>query len=398
MQPMSPTTAAFKNRVPKQVVRALPLYIACIVLVGFLFQLGSFSSNHATDVSKRQVSHQAALRKGGSRFPRKIWQTWKVDPYSMEERDSTSARSWTAKNPNHRYEVLTDNTDLDYVETNFGPYGLNRPDIVYMYRSLTARIIKADLLRYLVMYLEGGVYADIDVEAMKPMERFIPERFDEGHVEMIVGIEIDQPEFENHPILGSKSKSFCQWTFMCKPGLPVMMHLIDGIIKWLNEVAKQQKCAIADISLGFDEVISGTGPSAFTVAILKEMSRREGKEITWDTFHSMNEAKLVGGVLVLTVEAFAAGQGHSDSGNHGGRQVLVKHHYHASDWPSKHPRFSHPVYAEVENCNWVPECVKQWDFDIASWDTLTKEEQDQRIADKEAADLEAAQTNSPAPG
>lgn len=395
---MSPKSGPFKNRVPKQIIRALPLYVAGILVVGFLFQLGSRgSSTKIGDILKREVSYQAPMIGGGSKFPKKIWQSWKVDPLNMEERDSTSARTWTAKNPSHRYEVLTDNTDLDYVETNFGPHGLNRPDIVYTYRSLTARIIKADLLRYLVMYLEGGVYTDIDVEALKPIDRFIPDRFNERDIDMVVGVEIDQPQFEDHPILGKKSKSFCQWTFMCKPGLPVMMHLIDNIIKWLSDVAKKQNCSVSDIVLDFDEVISGTGPSAFTIAILKEMSRHEGKTITWDTFHELGESKLIGGVLVLTVEAFAAGQGHSDSGNHGGRQALVKHHYHASGWPSKHPRYSHPVYAEVERCNWDEQCVKQWDFDIASWDALSPEEQAQKIADKEATDLQAAQMDALAP-
>ena len=309
----------------------------------------------------------------------------------MDERDASTARSWTSKNPSHRYEVLTDNTDLAYVEINFGPRGLNRPDIVYMYRALTARIVKADLLRYLVMYVEGGVYADIDVEALKPFERFVPERFDEGDIDMIVGIEIDQPNFEDHPILGKKSKSFCQWTFVCKPRLPVMLHLVDNIIRWLNGVAKVQGVGIGEVMLDFDEVISGTGPSAFTLAILAEMSRKEGRKITWDVFHNLQESKLVGSVLVHTVEAFAAGQGHSDSGNHGARTALVKHHYHASLWPSKHPRYSHPVYGEVERCNWVVECVEQWDFDIKQWETLGELERAQKIADKEEADLKAAQ-------
>ncbi len=103
----------------------------------------------------------------------------------------TRARTWTAKNPGHRYEVLTDNNALYYVETHFGPNGLNRPDIVEMYRSLTAKIIKADLLRYLVMYVEGGLYADIDVEALKPIDRFIPNHYDDASIDMVIGVEID---------------------------------------------------------------------------------------------------------------------------------------------------------------------------------------------------------------
>lgn len=323
------------------------------------------------------------------KFPRRIWQTWKVNPYDFDLRDHTVARTWPEKNPGYRYEVLTDQNDLYYVESHFGPAGLNRPDIVYTYRTLTAKIIKADLLRYLIAYVEGGVYADIDVEALRPIQRFIPSRFEEKDVDMVIGIEIDQPEFQAHPILGPKSMSFCQWTFMCKPKLPVMLQIVDNIITWINDVARQQGVPISDVQLDFDDVLSGTGPSAFTREILRYMSKKEGRTIHWDNFHAMDESKLVGGVLVLTVEAFAAGQGHSDSGNHNAKQALVKHHYHASQWPTNHPRYKHPVFGEVEKCNWVPECVKAWDENTAAFELLPADEQQRQIAAQEAA--EAAQ-------
>lgn len=90
-------------------------------------------------------------------FPEKIWQTWKVDPLTLEPREQARAQSWLHKNPGYRYEVLTDSNDVHYVETRYGPFGLNRPDIVYIYRQITAKIVRADMLRYLVMYAEGGV-------------------------------------------------------------------------------------------------------------------------------------------------------------------------------------------------------------------------------------------------
>ncbi|EEH18695.1 hypothetical protein PABG_07755 [Paracoccidioides brasiliensis Pb03] len=319
-------------------------------------------------------------------FPRKIWQIWKVDPLDFEERDLRCARSWTSKNPTHRYEVLTDQNDLYYLETHFGPKGFNRPDIIYVYRSLTARIIKADLLRYLIMYVEGGVYADIDVEALRPLDRFIPDRFNEKNIDMVIGVEIDQPEFRKHPVLGPKSQSFCQWTFICKPRLPVMLKLVDNIIRWLNELSKKQGVPISQLTLDFDDVISGTGPSAFTNAILEDMSHRTGNEVNWDVFHNMAESKVVGGILVLTVEAFAAGQGHSDSGNHNTRTALVKHHYHASGWPSNHRRYKHPMFDEVETCNWNAQCVAEWDKNKADFEALPLEEQAKRIAVKQFAD------------
>lgn len=325
------------------------------------------------------------------KFPRRIWQTWKVNPYEFDGRDHTVAQTWPQKNPSYRYEVLTDQNDLYYVESHFGPEGLNRPDIVETYRSLTAKIIKADLLRYLIMYVEGGVYADIDVEALRPITRFLPSRFDERDIDMVIGVEIDQPEFKDHPILGPKSMSFCQWTFMCKPKVPVMLHLVDNIISWIHGVARQQGVSISEVQLDFDAVLSGTGPSAFTRAMLKYMSEKVGYPVDWDAFHAMDESKVVGRVLVLTIEAFAAGQGHSDSGNHNAKQALVKHHYHASKWPTSHPRYKHPVFGEVEQCNWKEDCVKSWDENKSNFEKLPLEEQQRQISAAEAAD--SAQNN-----
>lgn len=374
--------------------RCLPIYSISVFVILLILNADLFAVSvptGGTSVLKRGATSQrnsygssvaVPVAKG---FPKKIWQTWKIDPLQFEERDSTTARTWLQKNPDFRYEVLTDNNDMGYVEQHFGSEGFNRPDIVDMYRSITATIIKADLLRYMVMYAEGGVYADIDVEALKPVSRFIPDhRYDENDIDMVIGVEIDQPDFKDHPVLGKKSQSFCQWTFMARPRLPVMLHLIENIMSWLKDLAKEQGVPVSEVVLDFDQVISGTGPSAFTQAILKQMNMdapRGAPEITWNEFHELDESKIVSRVLVLDVEAFAAGQGHSDSGNHDSRGALVKHHYHASNWPSRHPRFNHPAYGPVEQCNWEPGCVAQWDANIAAFALLNEEEQKKTIED-----------------
>jgi mannosyltransferase OCH1-like enzyme len=378
--------------------RCIPIYLTCVVIFLLILNADLFT------VSIPRGNSQV-LRRGSSRvkssspatapvtppgvgFPKKIWQSWKVDPLHFEQRDSNTARTWLQRNPDFRYEVLTDSNDLGYVEQHFGPGGFDRPDIVNLYRDINATIIKADLLRYMVMYAEGGVYADIDVEALKPVSKFIPDhRYAEDDIDMVIGVEVDEPEFKDHPILGKKSRSFCQWTFMARPRLPVMMRLIENIMSWLSDLARQQNVPISEVVMDFDQVISGTGPSAFTAAILEEMNANRPigtPEITWDVFHDLDESKIVSRVLVLDVEAFAAGQGHSDSGNHNARGALVKHHYHASNWPSRHPRFTHPVYGPVEHCNWEASCVRQWDADTAAYALMTPEEQKALAEEKEA--------------
>jgi mannosyltransferase OCH1-like enzyme len=340
----------------------LPAYIALIVIV-LVFVNSSFITApiRAAHKYKRELRYQQPIQAPTAVIPRKIWQTWKTGPLAFEQQHQDTAKTWPAKNPTYRYEVLTDDNALEYVKWHYGVYGFNRPDIIKLYQDINITIIKADLLRYLIMYAEGGVYADIDVEALRPVARFIPERYNELDVDMIIGVEIDEPAFKDHPVLGSKCMSFCQWTFAAKPRLPVMMRLIENIQEWVHDLSKQKGVPISELELDFNEVISGTGPSAFTQAIIEQMTaQNHGKQVTWDPFHNLVESRLINGILVLNVEAFAAGQGHSDSGNHDSRGALIKHHYHASNWPSRHPRLNHPMYGEVEKCNWNPGCVAEW--------------------------------------
>ena len=390
------------NRFGRQPRKILLLMMGCATAFLILRRLIGFTSPTSSFLHIAPSSPSSPSSVGGT-FPKKIWQSWKVDPTRFEFRDAERARTWTVKNPTYRYEVLTDDNAMSWVEEHYGPNGLNRPDIVSTYRDLeNIKIIQSDLLRYLIMYAVGGVYADIDVEALRSIDHFIPKRVDQLEIDMLIGVETDEPRLKNHPILGSKSQSFCQWTFMCKPRVPVMMKLIDHILDWINDLARAQNKPISEVKLDFDGVLSGTGPSAFTNAILDYMSEMTRSKVTWDDFHNLEESTVVGRVLVLPAEAMAAGTGHSDSGNHGGRAALVKHHFHASTWTDTHPRKKHPVYGEVESCNWNVDCVALWDANTAFFSSLPEEVQLKMIEIKELDEAQkpgvpAAQAGKGAP-
>jgi len=209
MPPHSPIVSHFQGKLTSQVRRVLPAYLAVVFLLLFFANTHFFTAPiRAVNKHRREVRYQQPLIQTHSFIPRKIWQTWKVGPLGFEQRDSDSAKTWPAKNPTYRYEVLTDDNALEYLEWHYGPQGFNRPDFIELYRELNITIIKADLLRYLVMYAEGGVYADvssrlvhykmvtdlsqIDVECLKPIDRFIPERYNKEEVDMIISVEIDE--------------------------------------------------------------------------------------------------------------------------------------------------------------------------------------------------------------
>jgi mannosyltransferase OCH1-like enzyme len=359
------------GRLPKQVQRVLLMCLGALLLSVLFFRGGPSRPS----LQPPQITHVA--------FPKKIWQTWMVGPLAFEEREATRVRTWMTKNPGYRHEVLTDENALAYVQEHFGPRGLNRPDILEVYQELNIKIIKADFLRYLVMYVEGGVYADIDVEALKPVDKFIPPDVDLADIDLVIGVEVDEPSFDFHKILGPKCKSFCQWTFMSKPGSPAILRLINNVIMWLNALSKAQSVPIANVTVNFDDVIKGTGPTAFTAAVLAEMAAQTGHAIDWNMFHHMDTPVQVANILVLTIDAFAAGQEHSHSGDHSSEAAMVKHHYHATGWAENFSRYSHPAYGMVEECSWKMDCVKQWDSNTTAFSSLPKEQQQQLITDHE---------------
>jgi mannosyltransferase OCH1-like enzyme len=380
---ISPLRISLVGRIPKSLQRALLATSAYLLLALFFSNAGLPLS--PTLILHRFLSPTPAHTP--STFPKKIWQTWPLSPLHFEDRERDRAKTWIERNPGFQYEVLTDENALSYVERYFGPAGLDRADIVATYRELEIKIIKADFLRYLVMYVEGGVYADIDVEALKPVDQWGIENWAvmggwrEEDVDLVIGVEVDEPTFLFHPIMGPKCTGFCQWTFMAKPRTPVLMGLIEDVMRWLQEMVAKQGKGLGEIELVFDDVIKGTGPTAFTEAMMGEMRRQTGRsDLGWDEFHALKGPKKMGRILVLTIDAFAAGQDHSGSGSHESELAMVKHHYHATSWTDSFTRYSHPAYGMAEECGFHMECLLEWDRNTTAFPSLPEEEQQRLIA------------------
>jgi len=58
-------------------------------------------------------------------------------------------------NPNFNYKLFDDNECREFIKDNF------RPDVLYAYDSLIPGAYKADLWRYCVLFIHGGIYLDI---------------------------------------------------------------------------------------------------------------------------------------------------------------------------------------------------------------------------------------------
>ncbi|KAL4870314.1 hypothetical protein BDV12DRAFT_195462 [Aspergillus spectabilis] len=122
----------------------------------------SQSSASATDLSaysilNRPISHDKTT------IPKIIHQTWFPAGSNM----SSSAKSWVATvkkfHPDWEYVLWDDGSNEKLVREYF-------PWFLETYKSLPKEINRADMARNFYMFLFGGMYADVDTEALRPVE------------------------------------------------------------------------------------------------------------------------------------------------------------------------------------------------------------------------------------
>lgn len=86
-------------------------------------------------------------------IPKHVYQTWNESelPYTIKEGMDDMRR----KNPELQFHFFDDAMCRDFIEENFGNRVLNA------YNTLIPGAYKADLWRYCLMYIKGGIYIDI---------------------------------------------------------------------------------------------------------------------------------------------------------------------------------------------------------------------------------------------
>lgn len=135
------------------------LFIYCIISTLFCFRFISLAKYTSQTCEATFESLAQNISAPSHQFPRKIWQTSKNGPAGLDSEDKQPIQSWVKINQKHRYEILTAHTAESYVRDTFS----HRQDIVEMFTDLQDPILRADLIRYLVLLGDGGVYSDIDV-------------------------------------------------------------------------------------------------------------------------------------------------------------------------------------------------------------------------------------------
>lgn len=267
----------------------------------------------------------------------------------------------------------------EFVEANFATH----TRLLEAYRNIPNMGMKSDLLRYLILSREGGVYSDIDTVAIRPIDAWVPRRY-RDRIRLVVGIEFDKRDGVNWADI-PHDLQFCQWTIAAAPGHPVFTRMVDRVLDSLDEMtAAHNNTPLAEIVPGSFEVMNSTGPAAWTDVVFETLqgydpSLNETKDLSF-----MTSARVIGDVLVLPIDGFGMGQQHSASTNDGSvpPEALMKHLFWGS-WREPEEEDKEEDKEEVEEAQTVIE------GDQTNWHEAQVQEAAQRLEDAQRAQEEA---------
>lgn len=123
-----------------------------------------------------------------SEIPLKIFQTWNTKnlPIHMKKNSLLLQK----QNPQFEYYLYDDEDCVAFIKKHFGP------EVIKAYDTIVPGAYKADLWRYCVLYIHGGIYLDMKMRCvgdfrlieLTKQEHYVKDRINSGFMEGDIGI------------------------------------------------------------------------------------------------------------------------------------------------------------------------------------------------------------------
>lgn len=138
-------------------------------------------------------------------IPKIIWQTYK-DPFEqLPQYAKDAAQTWKDLNPEYKYVYMHDQEIQDLIINEFDTEWLE------IFNNYPLGVMRGDLFRYMIIYLYGGVYADLDTVCNVPISTWINKDAD-----MVICIDDD-------------NINYAQLAFASKAKHPILKKVLDLI-------------------------------------------------------------------------------------------------------------------------------------------------------------------------
>lgn len=166
-----------------------------------------------------------------SEIPYKLWQTWKnceLPPEAISLREKWE--SVNAKQPLHS-TLFNDSEMLSFMEQHFDA------EVVHMYNDLPLGVMRADLWRLAIIYIKGGIYADIDVAPLRPVSQWLPidpmEKVGQEYFPPSITFQYSKVSWSTCSLLLALEHpvNVCQWALAATAGHPVLKVAMELMLE-----------------------------------------------------------------------------------------------------------------------------------------------------------------------
>jgi mannosyltransferase OCH1-like enzyme len=194
------------------------------------------------------------------------------------------------------------------------------PEYEDTFNSLATIVEKTDMWRYAVLFLDGGVYLDYDVDVIKEVDRW-GEFLSEPYGALVGAEKVLQTEEERMTQGFTHRIQWCQWTLVSRPNHPLFKRTLDSILQYILHEQRRPSRSVRDPIM---DVLMRTGPGRFTQAVNAYLS-----EQGTSSDNVVQRYVTVGDVGFLPTHAF----GYRDNPGNvvDWRQVCVLHNF-AGTW------------------------------------------------------------------
>ncbi|KAJ3407291.1 hypothetical protein HDU80_009190 [Chytriomyces hyalinus] len=244
----------------------------------------------------------------GSPIPNQILRTWKtnsrreIKEMCHNGTDHPDRLRWfeTWENLNTRaVQIIFTDADMDtFVKGHFSQR------VIEAYFKLPKVVLRADYVRYMMLYELGGVYSDFDVSCRQPIWKWA---LGKPNVAVIVGVE--DPGYASHPLYGEQIDSIQQWTMASARHHPFMAKVLHAVTEKIHSFSPEELIEA--------DVLELTGPGIW-------------KKVVWDHIVGLGanlsssafmyeEYQLYDDVLVL-------GKNYLNSKSEGDPNAFISHH------------------------------------------------------------------------
>lgn len=164
-----------------------------------------------------------------SLIPKKIYQSWKTKNVPEKFRDIVERTK--NMNPEYEYELWDDADCRRFLLDNFGKNYANAFDV------LIPGAFKCDFWRYAVLYINGGVYMDMDMSPEIPFRELLTEKD-----ELVSIVDINNK--------GQPKSAIYQAFIACRPKHPIMLTALQ--LSFSNIISRRHEL--------FESSLAITGP------------------------------------------------------------------------------------------------------------------------------------------